>query len=126
LSARGFHPKGETKRRRLHNRGRVANRDQRHHFPLPQPHAAAAAVLSDELDAGGFQRATEGYTHRSGWNAFACFKTPYGAAGALFHVPVGMDLPDYGAPVLRAGAVLTAAGLELDELAHCSPWRRCS
>lgn len=32
--------------------------------------------------------------------------------GAVFHMPAGADLPDYGAPVRRAATMLTAAGCD--------------
>jgi hypothetical protein len=38
--------------------------------------------------------------------------------GARFHLPAGIDLPDYGASVRRAATVLSAAGLEISRLAR--------
>jgi hypothetical protein len=81
-------PLQEVKRVRL--AGLERHCDQRS-SALPQPHARAAAVLVDELNAGLLERALNGEPCRVGWRRLAAFGTTIGLmAVSLTHLSDGV------------------------------------
>ena len=50
---------------------------------LLQPHASAAIILGDELDAGGFERCLNAMQRRPPWRSLTRFK-PSNLAGAIW------------------------------------------